>query len=204
MKNQLMKNGSVYINRKFEPVSLYITEGKIQIWRTEDIPENTEVIDAAGKKIVPGFIDIHTHGAVGFDVNGADADALKTIGKFFAGNGTTSWLASVLTDTREQTEWCIDQYRAFDQSGAESAELLGIHLEGPFLAKAYKGAMPEHLLIRPELELIREYQQRAGGNIRYITVAPEVEGIVELIPKLKKLGIVVAIPEPTTIPQWRP
>ncbi len=193
MKNQLMKNGSVYINRKFEPVSLYITEGKIQIWRTEDIPENTEVIDAAGKKIVPGFIDIHTHGAVGFDVNGADADALKTIGKFFAGNGTTSWLASVLTDTREQTEWCIDQYRAFDQSGAESAELLGIHLEGPFLAKAYKGAMPEHLLIRPELELIREYQQRAGGNIRYITVAPEVEGIVELIPKLKKLGIVVAI-----------
>lgn len=193
MKNQLIRNGRVYINRKFEPVSLYITEGKIRIWRSADIPENSEVIDAEGKKIIPGFIDIHTHGAVGFDVNGADAKALKTIGRFFAGNGTTSWLASVLTDTREQTGWCIDQYLAFDQSGADASELLGIHLEGPFLAKAYKGAMPEHLLVKPDPELIREYQQRAGGNIRYITISPETEGAVELIPELKRLGIVVAI-----------
>lgn len=197
MRKYIIINGSVYINHKFEKLSLGISEGKIQIYGAGELPEDISkecgVIDAEGKNIVPGFIDIHTHGAVGVDVNGANAEDLKKIGSFFAGNGTTSWLASVLTDTREQTEWCIDEYLKFDQSGAEVSNLLGIHLEGPFLAAEYKGAMPEHLLRKPDLKLAAEYQERARGNIRYITVSPEVEGAVEAIPELKKLGIAVAI-----------
>lgn len=197
MNNYLIVNGSVYVNRKFEQASLKISGGKLQICSAEDVPGDGDgwgkVIDAAGKRVVPGFIDVHTHGAVGFDVNGADGDALRRIGSFFAANGTTSWLASVLTDTKEQTEWCIDQYRSFDQSAADSSNLLGIHLEGPFLAKEYKGAMPEHLLAKPDAGLVREYQERACGGIRYMTVSPEIPGAVELIPELKKLGIVAAI-----------
>lgn len=193
MGNYYIVNGSVYIDHKFENRALEISDGKIRIHSSQDVPQNCEVIDAGGKKVVPGFIDVHTHGAVGCDVNGADADALKKIGAFFAGNGTTSWLASVLTDTKEQTMWCIDQYLEFDQSKAESSHLLGIHLEGPFLAKEYKGAMPEHLLVKPEAELVREYQDRAKGNVRYITVSPEVEGAVDIIPELRELGITVAI-----------
>lgn len=193
MNNYFIVNGNVYINHKFERASLKISDGIIQICRTEDLATGGEVIDAAGKKIIPGFIDVHTHGAVGFDVNGADTDALRKIGRFFAGNGTTSWLASVLTDTKEQTEWCIDQYLNFDQSKADTSNLLGIHLEGPFLAKEYKGAMPEYLLAVPDLGLVQEYQERARGGIRYMTVSPEIPGAVELIPELKKLGIVTAI-----------
>lgn len=198
METYFIVNGDVYINRKFEKVPLKISEGKIQICEEKDIPEKgipekVRLLDAAGRKIVPGFIDIHTHGAMGVDVNSAGGEDLKKIGRFFAGNGTTSWLASVLTDTREQTEWCLDQYCSLDQSGRDAAHLLGIHLEGPFLARAYKGAMPEQLLRKPDLSLIRDYQERAGGGIRYITVSPEVEGVVELIPELRKLGIVVAI-----------
>lgn len=73
------------------------------------------------------------------------------------------------------------------------ANLLGIHLEGPFLAKEYKGAMPEHLLISPDEQLLREYQEKAKGNIRYITVSPEVLGVPEMIPVMKELGMTVAI-----------
>lgn len=197
MSKYAVINGNVYRNHRFEKTPLYISEGKIQICKAEEtpgnIPEDYEVIDAEGKNVVPGFIDIHTHGAVGVDVNGANAEDLKRIGRFFAGNGTTSWLASVLTDTREQTEWCIDEYLKFDQSGAEASNLLGIHLEGPFLAAEYKGAMPEHLLRKPDLRLAAEYQERARGNIRYITVSPELEGMAELIPGLKRLGIAVAM-----------
>lgn len=193
MKKYFIINGEVYIQHQFEKVSLLLENRKLRICRSGEVPAGCEVIDAAGKKIVPGFIDIHTHGAVGADVNGAAAADLKKIGRFFAGNGTTSWLASVLTDTKEQTEWCIDQYLQLDQSGGDAAELLGIHLEGPFLSAEYKGAMPEHLLQGPNIDLAGEYQKRAKGNIRYITVSPEIEGMVEMIPKLRELGITVAI-----------
>lgn len=193
MKKYFIINGEVYIQHQFEKVSLLLEDGKLRICRSGEEPADCGVIDATGKKIVPGFIDIHTHGAVGVDVNGASPEDLKKIGKFFAGNGTTSWLASVLTDTKEQTERCIDQYLQLDQSDTEAAQLLGIHLEGPFLSSQYKGAMPEHLLQGPDIDLAGEYQKRAKGNIRYITVSPEIEGMVEMIPKLKELGITVAI-----------
>ncbi len=158
-----------------------------------DAPVSGEVHDAAGKRVVPGFIDIHTHGAVGVDVNGAPPEDLEKIGRFFAGNGTTSWLASVLTDTEEQTRWCIDQCRAARKAASAGAELLGIHLEGPFLAPAYKGAMPEHLLRKGDAALLRSYQEQAEGFIRYLTVSPEVEGTVELISAARELGIAAAI-----------
>ena len=75
----------------------------------------------------------------------------------------------------------------------KGAAMMGIHLEGPFLSPEYKGAMPEHLLQSKNIPLIEEYQKAAQGEIRYITVSPEVDGMVEDIPKLKALGIQVAI-----------
>lgn len=187
-------NGDIYTNHQFQKGIIGIENGKIRIYpENEKIPESAEIMDAAGKKIVPGFIDIHTHGAVGIDVNGASADDLEKIGSFFAGNGTTAWLASVLTDTKEQTGWCIEQYKEYRDSRRKGAQLLGIHLEGPFLTAEYKGAMPEHLLQKGNAQLAKEYQTLAEGGIRYITVSPEVEGVLDMIPDLKKMGIVVAI-----------
>lgn len=192
MSVRYLTNGQVYVDRRFQPKTIEIKDGKLALLPPE-APVSGEVYDAAGKKIVPGFLDIHTHGAVGVDVNGASAADLEKIARFFAGNGTTSFLASVLTDTEEQTGWCLDQCRAFQQSDAQGAELLGVHLEGPFLAPAYKGAMPEHLLKTGDAALLRSYQERARGNIRYLTVSPEVEGAIGLIPEAKALGIVTAI-----------
>jgi N-acetylglucosamine-6-phosphate deacetylase len=187
-------NGQVYIGRRFEEKTLCLSGGTLRVLEPDaPVPAGAEVVDASGKRIVPGFIDIHTHGGVGVDVNGATAEGLEKISRFFAGNGTTSWLCSVLTDTVEQTEWCIDQFKAHKAGEQPTSELLGIHLEGPFLAAEYKGAMPEHLLRRGDPELLRSYQERAEGNIRYITLSPEVEGAVELILAAKRLGIVPAI-----------
>lgn len=194
MSEYYLKNGQVYIDHSFETMTLGILDGKIRLLPAEEkLPEGANIIDASGKKIVPGFIDIHCHGAAGVDVNAATAEGLEAICQAVAGCGTTSWLASVLTDTQKQTEWCIDEYKKYKNMEHKGANLLGIHLEGPFLCSMYKGAMPEHLLQMPNMPLLREYQKRAEGDIRYITVSPEVEGIVEDIPKMIELGMTVAI-----------
>lgn len=187
-------NGQVYVDHQFQERIIKIENGRLQLCaQDEKIPETEDVMDAEGKRIVPGFIDIHTHGAVGIDINGASDSDLEKIGCFFAKNGTTSWLASVLTDTKEQTKWCIEQYKKYKNGKRKGAQLLGIHLEGPFLTTEYKGAMPEHLLQKGNPRLAEEYQTLAEGGIRYMTVSPETEGVLDLIPALKKMGIVVAM-----------
>lgn len=192
MSETYIINGQVYIGRRFQRKTISVEAGKIHLM-DPDIQVSGDVIDVSGRKVVPGFIDIHTHGAVGVDVNGADVDGLGKIGAFFAKNGTTSWLASILTDTEEQTCHAISQCLAYQQAPYMGAQLLGIHLEGPFLASQFKGAMPEHLLKKGSLDLLTFYQDKAEGNVRYITVSPEVEGVLEMIPALKELGITVAI-----------
>lgn len=187
-------NGEVYTDHRFLKKIIKIEDGKITLLPPDaKLEENAEIYHAAGRKVVPGFIDVHTHGAVGVDVNAATAEDYEKICRFAAGNGTTSWLCSILTDTKEQTEWCIDEFKKHQEMEHQGANLLGIHLEGPFLSTEYKGAMPEHLLQKPNMPLLREYQERAEGNIRYITISPEVEGIVNDIPAMKELGITVAI-----------
>lgn len=192
----LIQGGMVYRDHRFVNENILIRDEMIHKLGREISDTDTEgaaVLDASGQWIVPGFFDIHTHGAAGVDVNAAAAEDLERICRFFASRGTTGWLASILTDTAEQTLWCIGQYRKWKGLEHRGAILEGIHLEGPYLAKEYKGAMPEHLLRKADIKLLREYQEAAEGAIRYITVSPEVEGIVDCIPEIRKLGIQVAI-----------
>lgn len=194
MREQYIVNAEIYVEDRFQTGVLGIHEGTIRFYPAGcEIPADAQVIDGSRKKVVPGFIDIHTHGAVGVDVNGASADDFEKIGSFFATNGTTAWLASILTDTPEQTERCFDAYKTYRNGARAGAQLLGFHMEGPFLAKEYKGAMPEELLQEGDIGLVERYQDLAEGAIRYITVSPEVEGVPDMIPELTKRGITVAI-----------
>lgn len=181
----LFKNARVYRNHTFEAADVLVCGGKIDgIGPDLNAPAGCEVVDLSGLTLVPGFIDLHTHGGNGIDVNAATAKELDDIGAFFAKHGTTGWQCSILTDTEEQTLWCIEQAKAAMAAPATGAKLLGIHLEGPFLATEYKGAMPENLLRKGDAELFRRYQKAAEGAIRYITVSPEVEGVPEMIAEI--------------------
>ena len=180
--------------RRMERKDLCIENGKITgLFDPEEGIRDGEVYDACGKYVVPGFIDLHTHGGCGVDVNAASREDFQKIGNFFAQQGTTTWLCSILTDTEEQTKACIREAAAHKKEGKNCANLLGVHLEGPFLSKEYKGAMPEYLLKEADLDLLGRYQEEAEGAIRYITVSPEVKGIPEAIPQIREMGITVAI-----------
>lgn len=194
MDKRYIINGDVYTEGSFKKKTILIQGKKIKLLEpTYEPDQGAEIFNVAGNKVIPGFIDVHAHGAVRVDVNAASAEDLETISCFMAKNGTTSWLCSVLTDTEEQTYRCIDSFKEHQLMESKGADLLGIHLEGPFLSKEYKGAMPEHLLQKANMELLKKYQNYAEGGIRYITISPEVEGIVNDIPLMKELGITVAI-----------
>ena len=183
MGQLVITNALVYTGHRFVPREVYVEEGRVaQLAEKVNAPAGCPRLDLGGKRLVPGFIDIHTHGAAGVDVNAATAAQLNgTIGHFFASQGTTGWLCSVLTDTPEQTLWCLDQAKAAMKEEGDWAQLLGVHLEGPFLASQYKGAMPEHLLQKGSAELFARYEAAGEGAIRYMTVSPEVEGVPAMV-----------------------
>ncbi len=191
-KTVRITGGRVLTPSGFRDTDLCIRDGVIQSLDASTPADET--VDAAGLTVLPGFIDIHTHGGAGVDVNAASSEDLRKIGAFFASQGVTGWLCSILTDTPEQTIWCIRQAKEVIRHPGGGARLLGIHLEGPCLSPEYKGAMPEHLLMKKASpDLFRRYQEEAEGLIRYVTIAPEAEGAAELVPALRELGMTVAL-----------
>lgn len=187
----IIKNGLVYQRGEFQKRDVEIREGKFT--RISSSVSGDEEINIQGFRMVPGFFEIHTHGAAGVDVNGATAEDLEKVCCFFAKQGVTNWLCSILTDTKEQTLRCIREYKRWKALDHWGADLCGIHLEGPFLSEEYAGAMPKHLLLDMDLGLIRQYQEEAEGDIRYITISPERKGVIEAIPALRGMGIQVAM-----------
>ncbi len=181
----LLQNAQIYQNKSFFNGDVLVEDGVITaIGENLTCPPQTVVHSLGGALLAPGLIDIHTHGGDGVDVNDATPAQLDQIGAFFARHGTTGWLCSILTDTKEKTLECIENAVLTMQSEATGAKLLGIHLEGPYLAAEYKGAMPEYLLRTGDSGLFHVYQKAAQGNVRYMTVAPEVENVNEMIAEL--------------------
>lgn len=149
------------------------------------LPENAVVL--------PGFIDEHIHGAGGSDAMDSTIDALGTIAKTVAAEGTVGFLATTMTQSRENilaAMNAVKEYRAGEHGGAR---VLGIHLEGPFIAAAHKGAQPLEYVSRPDAIVFDEYNAASGNAIKIVTLAPEEEGAGELISHLAEKGIVASI-----------
>ena len=119
-------NGKVYKNGTFSEEELVLKGGKIISAEDGNVDE---IYDAKGNYVVPGFIDVHTHGGAGVDVNAADQQGFEKIGHFFATQGTTSWLSSILTDSKEQTLKTIKEavkHQEAQKDGHENLSLIHI------------------------------------------------------------------------------
>ena len=174
-----LENAHIWKDGAFADEPLYMENGRIVPPPAENAP--AESVDMGGAYLLPGLIDIHTHGCFGVDVNAADREGYEKISRFAASQGTAGFLCSILTDTVEQTEKCIRIAVDAIERPLPGARLLGIHLEGPFLSPQFKGAMPEHLLRQGDAGLFRHYQELARGHVLYMTAAPEVPGVLPMI-----------------------
>jgi N-acetylglucosamine-6-phosphate deacetylase len=154
-------------------------------------------MDATGLVIMPGFIDVHVHGGGGADVMDATPEALRTICRTHARYGTTSLLATTMTQSGPKIEAALDNARRAWEMGLEfcpdGAEILGVHLEGPYISPKRPGAQPAQY-VRPynEAEFDR-WLQVSEGAMRLITLAPEEAGADTLISLCLANGIVVSL-----------
>ena len=187
----IIQSKKVWIADQFTPAQLEIEDGIIK----EIYPYNEKEVtkDYGDLRILPGFIDIHCHGAYGFDTNDADPEGLRKWTKGIVDEGVTSFLATTLTQSEEVLTNAVSNVAKVVEEGYEGAEIWGIHFEGPYLNKAHKGAQPEEYCVKPDIEQFKRYQKAAHGLIKYITMAVENDEDYALTKYCSQNNVVVSI-----------
>jgi len=170
---------------------------------TMRVPAGATDYVASGLTVVPGFVDLHIHGAGGHDVMEGTARALDRITSTVARHGTTSIVATTVTapieDTCHSLEGIARYIRDHEKSGESSendklaAEILGIHLEGPFISKARRGVHPPDAIAKPSIEILDKLVKASDGLVRILTIAPELPGALETIAHAAAGKLVVAL-----------
>lgn len=178
--------GIIKTNVAFEnDVIKYI--GEDQKFITEIIPTPQDAV------ILPGFIDQHIHGAAGADAMDGTVDALSTIAGAVAKEGTTSFLATTMTQSPENILKAMKAVKDYKKANPKTgAEVLGVHLEGPFISKKHIGAQPLEYVATPSIEVFDKYNDESGNAIKIVSLAPEEEGAEQLIKHLKDLNVVAS------------
>lgn len=151
--------------------------------------------DLKGQWVIPGFIDIHVHGADGAEVMDGTPEALRKISSFHAKHGTTSWLPTTLTASINALEKSLQAARVVqrESSTMDGATILGVHLEGPFISPRKIGAQNPDFVLPPTVEVMDQLVGLMPGLVKKVTIAPEQEGAINVIRWLKNQSIIASI-----------
>ncbi|MBC7264745.1 MAG: N-acetylglucosamine-6-phosphate deacetylase [Chloroflexi bacterium] len=194
MSRLIITNGRVITPwQVLEKGTVVVEEGKIVAVREGSGPPDPKatVIDAAGKIVSPGYIDIHVHGAAGYDTMDATPQAIQGMARFFASHGVTGFLPTTITAPQGAILAAIENAALCQREGTGGARVLGVHLEGPYISPSQPGAQPPQY-IRPADP--QEYPQFfAWDNIKLITLAPEIPENSAFIPYAVSRGAAVAV-----------
>lgn len=198
------RGSTVYVNGTLYTEHGVIENGRIQV-SGEGIIEaigsssddassaNERVVDLQGRKVIPGLIDVHVHGSNGFEVMNPAYEQLDGLSRYFAEHGTTSFLATTGSGTVEEISDALSNIRDALPRGLSGAEMLGVHLEGPFLNDKRRGAFKSTDLRPVDLAEMQRYIDASGNSIRLVTMAPEIEEGRALAAYLIERGIRVSI-----------
>ena len=160
----IIQSQKVWIADQFIPAQVEMENGKII--RVAPYGAKQPDVDYGDKRILPGFIDVHCHGAYEFDTNYAEEAGLRNWAKNIVSEGVTAFLATTITQSEEVLTKAVANVAKVMEEGYEGAEILGVHFEGPYLDMKYKGAQPEEHIVKPTIEQFERYQAAAKGNIR--------------------------------------
>lgn len=200
-KNLIITNGTIISDELIEQGTVVLIGDRIMYVGTEQEgnkikkvadPSVFEVIDAQGGLIAPGFIDIHIHGSAGAELMDKTPDAISTMARYLVKHGTVGFLPSTVTASPENTRF-VSELIADYVGGDDEAQVLGIHLEGPYINEKYKGAQYGPAIRPADIGELEELYTILGDKLRLITLAPEIPGSAEAISWLRERGITVSI-----------
>jgi N-acetylglucosamine-6-phosphate deacetylase len=149
----------------------------------------SRIIDARGRFVMPGFIDTHFHGSGGDDVMANGAEGIRRISRAVLKFGTTGYLATTIAARHEELMRAVEDTIAAEEDDPSAAEILGLHIEGPYINPTFKGAQPEWGIRDPNFDECARLLEAAGGRIKIVTVAPELPGGLEMIKLLASAGV---------------
>ncbi|HEX8925717.1 MAG TPA: N-acetylglucosamine-6-phosphate deacetylase [Terriglobales bacterium] len=161
-----------------------------------DVPANARLLEFPDTALVPGYIDLHIHGAAGYDVMQASDDGLQRMARFLAQRGVSSFLATTVTAELSRLESAVAKIASQIDRWAVTSPLarpIGIHLEGPCISQARRGVHPREHVCNPSIELLDRMHRAANGTLKLITMAPELPGALETIREAVARGIKVSI-----------
>lgn len=183
-------NGQVFSeDKRFEKKDLYIENGMI-VSNINEV-KNQTIVDASGCYVLPGLVDIHSHGACGYDFSDADEKGLHTILQYQRAHGITSYCPTSMTLPKEQLREIFKiAKQAKENQKTDEAQIVGINMEGPFLNIEKKGAHKAEYILEPDVDFFRECNQYSGNMIRIVTVSPNQNTGMEFINKLKEEVII--------------
>ncbi|SFQ73149.1 N-acetylglucosamine-6-phosphate deacetylase [Psychrobacillus psychrotolerans] len=173
---------------------LFIRDGKVEKIGQALQVEADIFLDGTAKNwiVMPGFIDMHIHGSAGFDMMDATEEALRGMSRSLVKEGTTSYLPTTITQRVDAIEAALENVNGF-VNNADEAEVLGIHVEGPYISTKWAGAQPIEHITEPSIEQFLKWQQLSGNRIKQVTVAPEVVGGFEFVQTMSEEGIISSI-----------
>lgn len=186
-EGKLVKNGNVWIKND----KIHYVGTPTPFSPDEDVIRYTMPQDCI---IIPGMIDIHIHGAAGADFMDGTEEALEIVAKHLPAEGTTSFLATTMTEETSVIHTALNTAANFiKQSRSPAAEMLGIHLEGPFISPVRAGAQPTSFIQEPDVHLFKKFQESAEDQIKLVTLAPEMDGGLELTKYLSSQDVIASI-----------
>ncbi len=187
----IIQSEKVWIASQFMPAQIEVEDGKIV--GIYAYGEKAVDVDHGVQRIIPGFIDIHTHGAYGFDTNDAEEEGLRMWLKRIPEEGVTSLLPTTVTQSEEVLTNALLNIRKVVEAGYEGAHVVGVHFEGPYLDLKFKGAQPEQHILNSNIEQFKRYQEAANGLIKLITLAPDHDENYELTKYCAQTGVAVSM-----------
>ena len=188
------KNAVVYVDGEgLKKCTVSFAERIEKISRCAE--KNAETIELPeGAIVLPGFVDQHIHGAGGSDGMDGRVEDIAIIANTIAGEGTTSFLVTTMTQSPENITKALEAVRTYREADSkEGARVVGVHLEGPFIAAAHKGAQPLEYVKQPDITAFDRYNEASGNSIKIVTLAPEVAGAEEFIRHITAQGVVASI-----------